>query len=356
MPQAEIAFDDLASLDDLDRMIASLGLSGTNLRMVKDGKPLQPSAYTRKPGTGSRGTDPVVSAPLVYECFNAGATIVLESLHRYWQPLTDFSRDLELALGHRLQVNAYITPPGSQGFDVHRDSHDVFVLQVSGAKHWLVYDRDEQDVALIDQPLESGAALYIPLGFPHAAKATAVASAHLTVGILTHESIEVFRQLVALAEREPAFKERLPVGVAHEPSALRSLVENQLDEVRSWLDKVDVDELAMRVAAKVASSKQPIVRGQLRQFEALEHITEDTEVEQRRGAICLLFPQDSILKVMLVDRVLEMPLGIRPAMEMIAQQGRLRVSDLHEFLEPASAIVLVRRLVREGLLEVILDH
>jgi ribosomal protein L16 Arg81 hydroxylase len=355
-PQDASAFDDLASLDDFDRMVASLGLQAPNLRMVRDGKPLSVTAYTNKPGSNSRGTDPIVSGQKVYENFRDGATIVLESLHKYWQPLSDFCRDLELALGHRLQVNAYITPPGSQGFDVHRDSHDVFVLQVSGSKHWTVYDRYEDDVVLIDQPIKRGAALYIPTGFPHAAKSGTAASAHLTVGILTHESIEITRQLVKLAEQEPAFKERLPVGAAHDIAKLRALVEGHLDEMRSWLDKVDVDELTQRVARKLTSSSQPIVRSQLRQFEALDSIDADTELARRRGAVCLLFPTDTSLKVMLVDRELEMPLGIKPAMELIATRERLQPRELHDHLVPDSALVLVKRLVREGLLEVVVDR
>lgn len=352
--QAGETFDDLASLDDLDHMIASLGLPAANLRMVKDGKPLPVPVYTLKAGSKARSSDPNVSGALVYEEFRDGATIVLESLHRYWRPLTDFCRDLELSLGHRLQVNAYITPPGSQGFDVHRDSHDVFVLQVSGSKHWVVYDRDDEEVVLIDQPLERGATLYIPMGFPHAAKTGDAASAHLTVGIVTHDSTEILRQLVKLAEQEPAFKERLPVGAAHDPDRLRALVETHLDEVRSWLDKVDVDELTQRLARKLGGTAQPIVRGQLRQFELLDAIDADTEVGWRRGATVLLFPTATALKVQLVDRALEMPLGVRPALELIASRDRFHVRDLHELLVPESAIVLVRRLVREGLLEVVL--
>ena len=35
-----------------------------------------------------------------------------------------------------MQINAYITPPENQGFAAHYDTHDVFVLQVSGSKRW----------------------------------------------------------------------------------------------------------------------------------------------------------------------------------------------------------------------------
>ena len=32
-----------------------------------------------------------------------------------------------------------LTPEGAQGFDPHFDTHEVFVLQVEGHKHWRLY-------------------------------------------------------------------------------------------------------------------------------------------------------------------------------------------------------------------------
>jgi cupin superfamily protein len=347
------AFDDLASLDDLDRMVASLGLRASNLRLVKDGKTLPHSEYTVAEGKGAR--EPAISGALVYKCYYEGATIVLESLHRYWQPLTDFCRELEIALGHRLQVNAYVTPPQSQGFDVHRDSHDVFVLQVSGAKHWIVYDREDEERVLMAQKIERGASLYIPTGFPHAATTGDAASAHLTVGILTHDTIDLLREVTRLAEEKPAFRERLDLANARDAASLKAIVKAHVEEVRAWLDEIDIDELTERMARRVASTSQPITSGLLRQFERLNTIDEDTMVARRRGATCVLFPSNGVLKVLLADRELEMPLVAHAAMEEITLRERFSARDLHAFLDPDSALVLVRRLVREALLEVLLD-
>lgn len=349
----EHAFDRLASLVDLDHMVASLGLHASGLRMVKDGQTLAPAKYTISTGKRSRSAEARISAPLVYDLYSEGATIVLESLHRYWEPLTDFCRELEISLGHRLQVNAYITPPGSKGFVVHRDDHDVFILQVSGTKHWIVYDRDDEERVLIDQDIERGSALYIPKGFPHAATTGHSASAHLTVGILTHEAIEIVREVVKLAEEEPTFQDRLPREAASDPGALRRSVSSYLGEMRTWLEKVDVDELTERVARRVVTTSQPIIRGQLSQLELLDSIADDTEVVRRRGATCFLFRKDTVLKVLLADRELEMPLRTVPAMEEIASRDRFLVRDLNDALDPESSVVLVRRLVKEGLLEVV---
>ena len=354
-PLDDEAFDDLASLTDIDHMVASIGMHAANLRMVKSGQALPVTAYSVPPANKSRSSDRQVSGPLVYDRFDEGATIVLESLHRYWLPLTDFCRDLELSLGHRLQVNAYITPPGSQGFDVHQDTHDVFVLQVSGSKHWIVYDRDDPELLLIDEEIECGSALYVPKGFPHAASAGRLASAHLTVGVLTHDSTDIVREITKLAEKDQAFNERLPSDATSDPEALRALVLRHVDDLRAWLDGIDVDRLTQRVARRVMSTSQPIVRGQLIELARLNDLDEHTEVVRRRGATCALFPGEECLQVLLSDRELEMPLAAGPAMEEIASRERFHARDLHPFLTPESALVLVKRLIREGLLRVDVD-
>jgi bifunctional lysine-specific demethylase and histidyl-hydroxylase NO66 len=347
-------FDDLASLDDLDRMVSSLGLRASSLRMVKDGSALPAGDYTIAPSSRSRGSEAIVDAAAVYERFLDGATIVVEGLHRYWEPLTDFCRALEVALGHRSQVNAYITPPGAHGFDMHRDEHDVFVLQVSGSKHWVIHGRDER--VMIDHVLDRGESLYIPAGFPHAATAGASASAHLTVGILTHSSSDVLNDIVKLASTEPAFQGRLTADETRDLDSLRATVERHVEELRTWLDKADVDALVERVARRVRKSAQPILRGQLRQLALLDAIDADTRLLRRRGATCLVMPRGDVIEVVLVDRELEMPGFVRGAMEIVSDADELLARDLHPHLDPHSALVLVRRLVREGLLEVAVDE
>ena len=49
-------FDDLLSLDDVDRFLSTTSPRTPAFRMVSDGKPLPPSAYTR---SGRMGSPPV---------------------------------------------------------------------------------------------------------------------------------------------------------------------------------------------------------------------------------------------------------------------------------------------------------
>src|SRR4029077_12022391 len=114
-----------------------------------------------------------------------------------------FGTQLAAELGHPVQINAYVTPPDSQGFAAHYDTHDVFGLQISGSKRWTVHtpvihdplpgqvwEQHKSEVAaraaerpLIDTVLSPGDALYLPRGFLHSAVARGEVSIHLTVGV-----------------------------------------------------------------------------------------------------------------------------------------------------------------------------
>jgi len=127
-----------------------------------------------------------------------GYTIVLESVERYVRALALLLHSIEVELNFPTQVNAYVTPPQSQGFVTHYDEHDVLILQIRGSKIWHLYDgadvaphemRRREPVATAELPsptdvrLEAGDVLYLPPGRVHAAEATSEVSVHLTLGL-----------------------------------------------------------------------------------------------------------------------------------------------------------------------------
>ena len=80
-------------------------------------------------------------------------------------------------------------------------------------------------------------------------------------------------------------------------------------------------------------------------------LTGDTRLRRRAGHPCELVEGDGdTVRVLLGDRVLRVPSRIREAVTVVAARTELTPADLP--LDPASALVLCRRLVREGLLEV----
>jgi bifunctional lysine-specific demethylase and histidyl-hydroxylase NO66 len=356
--QHEGSFDDLASLNDFDHMVSSMFLRTPTFRMVKDGETLPLSRYTKTARPTSGTIDGIADPAAIYDLFDKGATLVLEGLHRYWRALSLFCRELELELGHPVQVNAYITPPASQGFAVHSDDHDVFVLQVYGDKQWQVYDMsrtaDETTPPMIDETLRTGHCLYIPRGFPHSARTGERASAHLTIGVLTHTHVTLLKEVVKLAEKEPSFRAPLPVRLSDDANGLQEAVRDHLRELIRWLEKVDVDEVAMRAARVLATTRHEVVTGQLEQLLELPALRLESIVRRRPGSICLVLVKDDEVAVLLADRELRMPLSAERAMRYIGTQEEFEVADLARFLDGGSALVLVRRLVREGLLEAVI--
>ena len=69
------------------------------------------------------------------------ASVALNAVQYYCPPVRRLATQMEIALGQRLNVNAYMTFGPGGAFAMHYNSHDVFVLQVHGSKHWFIYDQ-----------------------------------------------------------------------------------------------------------------------------------------------------------------------------------------------------------------------
>lgn len=361
-------FADLLSLDDVDEMVSGSFLRLPTFRLVGDGVPLEAARYTRTARVGSTTVSGAGDPGAIYREFADGATIVFQGLQRSWPPLTRFCRELELEMTHPVQANAYVTPPGSRGLGVHYDTHDVFVLQLAGGKEWSIFEPVLEDPlpsqpwsagqAAPDEPLLSvelrpGDCLYVPRGFLHSARARDGVSAHLTIGVLTRTWHDAIREVVAGATDEPEFRRPLPPGIARDEAKLASGIAEQLTRLREWLEKVDVNALAAGLNRQFWSNRPPILQGQLEQLLALDRLSDASTVRVRDGAVCRMRPRAGSLVVLLGDREMTMPAALEPAMTRIATAGPLRVGDLADQLDAGSRHVLVRRLISEGLLEVV---
>src|SRR4051794_5215600 len=169
----------LLTFDDVDLLLTGTAIRTPAVRIAKDGSVLPSSSYTRSATLAGQPLTGLLDPRKVFDLFDEGATVVLQGLHRYWPPLGALVADLELALGHPCQANAYLTPPGSQGFAVHEDTHDVFVFQTHGSKVWEVHEGGGPQTVV----LEPGVSMYLPTGTPHAARAQDTVSLHVTIGI-----------------------------------------------------------------------------------------------------------------------------------------------------------------------------
>jgi lysine-specific demethylase/histidyl-hydroxylase NO66 len=345
-------FSDLLTLDDVDRILTTTSLRTPSFRLVKAGEPIPESAYTRSGRTGSKPVSGMADPARVVELFDGGATIVLQGLHRNWEPVAALCRALEVQLGHPCQVNAYITPPGAQGLASHSDPHDVFVLQAFGRKHWQIHAAPtEPERDPLEADLGPGDCIYMPAGTPHAATTGEVLSGHLTVGVHVARWRDVLVDVWGSLEVDPALDDPLPVGWTADPSRFADLLRARLAALGSALAGVDAEGVTDARIRRFLSTRAQLLRGVLVQAQAVDAIGDATVLTLRPGAVCELRRDGERLTVLLGDRRLDMPGWLEPAMRLVASKEHLAVSELTPVLADAqSRLVLARRLVREGLL------
>jgi cupin superfamily protein len=345
-------FRDLLSLEDVERLICSSALRFPAFRLVREGAQIDPAEYTSdlswrpQPFTGTIDVDRVMAE------FEAGATIVLQALHHTWGPLADFCRRLEAVLGEPVQANAYFTPRSAQGLAVHHDTHDVFVLQIAGKKHWRVYEpvvelplqgqtfskakHGEPGPPVEDGVLEAGDTMYLPRGWLHDALTTDSESLHLTIGVKVYTWLDAAKAALEECGDELVFR-RSVTADGEMPADL-------LDVLAERLSPAGV---ARRKRARFVRARRPVREGQLSQLRALGELTVDSPVERRRTAIADLdFPHLSF-----EGKTVTFPERVADEVEFIVEaDGEFSAAELPGDLDDDGRLVLIRRLIREGFL------
>ena len=234
---------------------------------------------------------------------------------------------------------------------MHADTHDVFVFQTAGSKQWEVHTPDGVEDVL----LEPGLSMYLPTGTPHAARAQDTVSLHVTLGInqLTWRGLRRAQRRArcvaevpddAPARRLPRRPERprrraRPTGWRRSPtrSAASTPAAAVEAEVRRFLTGRSprlAGGLARRPRLGATSTTHPAAPP------ARPPVRAARPRRPARGAA----------RRPLARRARLAPAG--PGRDP-ARGPSCGPADLAEHLDPQSRLVLCRRLVREGLLEVV---
>lgn len=101
-----------------------------------------------------------------------------------------------------------------------------------------------------------------------------------------------------------------------------------------------------------------MLRGGLTDRLLVPALDDDTLLSRRLGSICVVRPagdgdgDGDKVRLLLGDRELTMPARLTEVLEHIRMRDTLRPRDLATWLDLQSRLVLARRLVREGLLQV----
>jgi ribosomal protein L16 Arg81 hydroxylase len=353
-------YGDLLSLSDVDEILATSSLRSTDVRIVRDGRDLSLATLL---GNESYAA----GLERLYAQYRDGSTIVLTALHDPWKPLSTLCRALADEIAARFQANAYLTPPNAKGLDVHYDTHDVFVLQVHGRKHWRLFGspvrlplpgqpfrRDDLDpIEATDEfDLNTGDLLYIPRGLLHEAVSTEDSSLHVTVGVLSITWAEVILAAVEMViERDSRLRESVPPRLIADETS-RHQAEQQCAILLDAMMRDISPHLTVHDAMERAELRlKPNLHGHLLDLEAESGVSVTTPVLRRDDVVWRLSGDGEGIALQFHGKKVLFPGYLEREMNYMGSvEGSFAGASLPGELDEAGRVALVRRLVREGFL------
>ena len=350
-------FKDLLSLDRIDKLIAGVDLPAGSLDMARSEPRIVRDDYTFSNGFVDRGA--------VVHNFQKGATIILPHLHQQDAILADFCRALENVFCTHLQTNIYLTPPGYQGFNIHYDDHDVFVVQVSGSKDWRFYNTPIQnpyrgegfrpDVHKAGDPVETftmnaGDCIYIPRGLMHDARTAGdEPSLHITVGLIVKTWADLMLEAVSeVALRVPDFRRSLPPGFARDDYDKSAAQAYFKDLVGKFAEHADFEEAFELFVENFIRSRSTTTRGGL--LSATSPIGVDERFRLRANTPFRLRSNDE--EALIIAPGGEVPVDVKAVKGLEkALSGDEFGLDVFKDLDEADAQAILKKIIAFGLVE-----
>jgi len=321
------------------------------------------------------------------EGFRKGKSLRIDSIQRYSSQITILSRNLERVTNCPTNVNLYLSPgSGKKALDRHYDTHDVFVLQISGNKTWRIYDKPflspleflplqrHESIKMMKRfrlgydlsaknscdlaeefTLKAGDCLYLPRGVWHEAESKPdEVSCHLTVGIQPFTYLDVISLAIAKsAFSDRSLRESLPFGFATDPSSASTVakkISKIVDELPSNLEpEIALKELTGHFLRMRRTSFENDL---LRRPESTSALTlaEDSLIRVRKGMICTVLAGAPLVLMAFGGKEFRITASYEEACRFIAIATNFRVGDLPGNLSFPEQAVLVQQLISEGLL------
>ena len=267
----EAYFSDLLNLDAIDSLIATSDLYYPDVQLIRQAEGIPSDHYT----DGNKRILPL----RLLEHHAAGATLTVARADAKIATVGAFCRQLQSQWQMQSHANLYLSPPGHQGFNPHYDSHDVFIIQISGNKRFNFYSNNVElpfNEAGFDAEyfvpgekteeltVSAGDTLYIPRGVTHDAIALDQSpSLHITLGVYPMTVRDLLQSLVQhAAEHDTRLRRSIPL--VHRPGE-NTLLAADTGLTQTLLQEIVGDQLTDERIERILSDYQDQTALQCRQ-------------------------------------------------------------------------------------------
>lgn len=357
-------FTSLPGLNSVDELITST--YGSDARALTDVRIIRSEQGGKiselEPHLHGNGTPDIQD---IYRAYQEGYSVIINGIHLRSAIIANLSRNLEATLHHRVGANMYLTPQQGQGFAPHVDTHDVFILQLHGVKHWHVGTPSKnlplagaekesfEFVNYSEFTLNPGDVLYLPRGFPHEAVTSHGSSLHLTVGIYAYRWVDLMTEaLTVAADDSVRLREALPPGFLDGPFEVEHISEI-LESFAGGMQNGSLTERAKaRLSDKLFRDVKAVGSGHFQSLDSISSLNLDSVVFRTPSLFCKVRSNSSNARIEFATNFVSGPLFLESALNFIAECHQFAVRDIPGSLSAQEKIDLVSRLIGEGLLQI----
>jgi len=199
--------------------------------------------------------------------------------------------------------------------------------------------------------MHAGDLFYCPRGLYHSARSTDQASLHITLGLIGKTWADVMIEAVSAAcLASPAFRANLPVGFAKAGFDTRQAVAMFHGLVDTFAREAQLAPILARFAEEFVTSRRPTLYGCLQELEGGRKLSIESTVRPRPDLVLLVREEEDKIVLLFGSTEISLPLFVRDAVHFALAGAPFLVRDLPGELDDDGKVVLVRRLLREGLL------
>lgn len=358
-------FSNLFSVSDLDQVLEYSRPKGNSLRVVKSQQPISATVYENQDGS--------LNLNQLYTAYADGNTIVINEIQRFWDPIKELVENIRQHLSHNAVANLYLTPENEKALSPHYDTHDVFALQISGEKHWIVYDDTHYKTPLMHsfQPvfqreqltgareitLKAGDIMYMPRGVPHEAYTTDSSSMHITIGVHSTQWLDfISKALLNLSQTNLELRKALPIGhlnLSETEILSEDAKANFMILLNSIFDKKNIEGTLNILSEEFRNKEQIKPDGHFVSLDKLNHVNLDTVLAKRKGLTSKVTNHFSGARILFQGNTIKGPSQIASTLEFISNQNaEFSVNEIPN-VSDENKIKLAKRLIRGGMLRIV---
>lgn len=297
-----------------------------------------------------------------------GATLVISHAQNYLPGLSTLCRHSSSSLQMPSQANVYLSPPGQQGFNPHYDTHDVFILQVSGSKTFnfysggatLPFEHQKHDPAQSRAgtktsavTLQPGHSLYIPRGVVHDAQAHSDApSLHITLGVFPVTVNQLLQEMLQIAaEHNPQLRQALAPScwLDQQTDASQSAVAMQ-QLLQSVISTDHYHAAMQRLRNHTTLAERQDCSGMLAIARQARALSADSVIGPRTSP--QLSWHGELLQLSAQGQILEFGEPLASAVETLCGAPQTTLGSLHQ-LHNSQRIALAQQLLKAGIFRVV---